>query len=118
MSFSLMTQRCRFCSKFRHPGEFVSGPVKGLCWKCFETWSDAVQVLMGNGVPKACPECDRTYDEVQFAQGTPDVRWVLHPKDGIAQFLCGACSDGYERKRLDLYGDTPYGLKKKLKGAR
>jgi hypothetical protein len=42
----------------------------------------------------------------------------LHPKDGIAQFLCVRCSDGYERKRLDLYGGTPYGERKKLKGAK
>lgn len=42
----------------------------------------------------------------------------LHWKDGVYQVLCRACSDRYERKRLDLYGDTVHGHLKKLKGAK
>jgi hypothetical protein len=46
-----------------------------------------------------------------FLGGTPDVRYGVHRKDGLYQLLgvaCG-CSGRYERKRLDMYGDTPYG---------
>lgn len=39
----------------------------------------------------------------------------LHPMDGLYAFLCLTCSDEYERKRLDLYGDTPHGHARGLK---
>jgi hypothetical protein len=69
--------------------------------------------------PKGGQECGRTYEQLEWLAGA-DVRFGFHLKDGIYQVLgmaCG-CSDAYERKRLDLYGNTPYGLSKKLKGAK
>lgn len=84
----------------------------GICWQCFHDWQDALAVLSGaNGHPKACAVCRADWEELKRRSPGPDVRMVLHPKDGIAQFLCGPCSDTYERKRLDIYGKTPYGQK-------
>lgn len=116
MAPAVFKQRCRFCSRFRHPREFVHNAVVGLCWHCFEHWLAAIEALAGRGVPKGCPMCGRSYDELERASGSADVRMRLHPVDGIAMFVCMPCSDAYERKRLDLYGSTPYGERKKLKG--
>jgi hypothetical protein len=108
--------RCRFCSKFRDQREFVHDSVVGMCWHCREWHLHALNILAGNP-PRGCQECGLNYDQLEALSATGDVRVCLHPKDGIWQVLCGPCSDEYERKRLDLYGDTPYGLKRKLKGA-
>jgi hypothetical protein len=102
--------RCRGCSQFRHRAEFVGGPVVGFCFQCFERHQKAMDMLAAN-VPPGCQECGRTLDELQAANPQGDVPMRLHDKDGIKQVLCVACSDEYERKRLDLYGGTPYGRK-------
>lgn len=115
---AVILARCRFCSKFRHPKEFIHDATVGMCWRCYEWHQHALDVLAGGGVPRGCQECGRTYEELERTAGGPDVRMALHPKDGIYQVLCGGCSDEYERKRLDIYGNTPYGHAKKLQGAK
>ena len=77
-----------------------------------------MRVLLEGGVPQACAECRRSFDELSRLAGSADVRMRLHWKDGLYQFLCPPCSDAYERKRLDQFGSTPYGERKKLKGAK
>ena len=104
----LITVRCRFCSKPRNPKEFIGGPTVGFCLDCLTWHEHALKVLAGE-VPKGCQECGATM--LQVAERTPggDVPMRMHVKDGIYQLLCVPCSDVYERKRMDLYGDTPYG---------
>lgn len=111
----LLKLRCRLCSKFRSPSEFVHSPITGYCWHCYEWHQRALKMLAGED-PPGCQECEVSF-EVLRAAACGDLRMYLHPKDGIYQVLCLKCSDEYERKRLDLYGDTPHGFLKKLKGA-
>lgn len=107
--------KCRFCSKFRSPNEFIHDATVGYCWVCYEWHQHALKMLAGVD-PPGCQQCG-TFFEVLRSRAAGDLRMYLHPKDGIYQILCKACSDGYERKRLDLYGDTPHGWLRKLKGA-
>jgi hypothetical protein len=44
-----------------------------------------------------------------------NVGMYLHQKDGVYQILCRSCSDHYVRQRVDLYGDTEFGDRLKLK---
>ncbi len=116
--------RCRRCGKFRDPREFVHGHTLGYCWFCYEWHAIALDAFAGNP-PKGCQDCGRTYAELEALgtlsmDGRGDVRFAFHVKDGIYQVLgvaCG-CSGAYERKRLDLYGDTPYGREHQLDRAK
>jgi hypothetical protein len=111
--------RCHYCSRARTPAEMV-GIGKGgaaMCWRCWESHLQAVQALSG-AIPRGCGECAVTFAALQEAAPGGNVRMYVHWKDGIYQLLCPMCSDRYERKRLDLYGDTAYGWKNKLKGAK
>jgi hypothetical protein len=111
--------RCRCCGKFRNPAEFVHTVEAGYCWFCYEWHAHALAVFAG-AQPRGCQECGRSYDELERYSRNGDVKFGLHRKDGIYQILglaCG-CSDAYERKRLDMYGRTPDGERKKLMGAK
>jgi hypothetical protein len=113
----VIKERCRMCGNWRHPREFVHNSVTGYCWHCYEWHQHAIAVLAG-GVPRGCQGCDRKHEELERLGGSADVKYGMHRRDGIYQLLgiaCG-CSDEYERKRLDMYGSTPYGDAKKLKG--
>lgn len=106
--------RCRLCSKARDPREFVVDPIVGFCFVCLEWHRKALDVLAG-AIPCGCQECGTGFGELKRRAPGGDLRMYLHPKDGIYQVLCETCSDNYELKRADLYGDTPYGQAKKLK---
>jgi hypothetical protein len=110
--------RCRFCGKFRHPREFVHDAVVGYCFDCYDWHRHALEMLTTGGFPRGCQVCGRSYDELERLNPRGDVKVTLQPKDGLYQILCQPCTADYERKRLDLYGSTPYGEAKKLKGAR
>jgi hypothetical protein len=115
----VMKARCRVCGKFRSPREFVHGSIVGYCWHCYEWHQHALACFAGDP-PRGCQECGATYEQLERSGGSPDVRFGFHSKDGVYQilgFACG-CSDAYERKRLDLYGRTPYGAAKKLMGSK
>ena len=112
--------RCRLCGKARHPREFIHDAIVGFCWRCFEWHQKALRAFTHAEPPDGCQECGATYEQLEAISPGADVRFGFHPKDGIYQVLgmaCG-CSDAYERKRLDLYGRTPYGEKRKLMGAK
>lgn len=100
------------CSKHRDPREFVADPVVGYCWHCLEWHQHAMEVMAG-AIPKGCQECDRSFADIARVSGD-NVRMFLHPKDGVWQVLCPPCSDSYETKRRDLYGNTPHGKAKGL----
>jgi hypothetical protein len=112
-----MLARCRFCSRHSNPHEFVHDPIIGYCWHCYEWHQRALHMLASGEMPPGCQECNRSKDELLREAGDGDLRMYVHPKDGIYQVLCKRCSDRYERKRLDLYADTPHGFRQKLKGA-
>jgi hypothetical protein len=115
-----MRARCRFCGQWRDPREFVHGALVGYCWRCLEWHAHALELLRSGAPARGCQECDRDYAALEAMTAGADVRFGLHRKDGVWQVLgvaCG-CSDAYERKRLDMYGSTPYGERKKLKGAK
>lgn len=118
---AIFTHACRNCGKQRHPKEFVGNPVIGYCWHCYEWHQHAIEVFTG-APPRGCQECGRTYDELErlVEPGDGGVRLAFFRKDGIYQVLgvrCG-CADAYERKRLDMFASTPYGERKKLRGAK
>ncbi len=119
LAFQIRT-RCHYCSKFRHQREVVRIGTGGavMCWACYEHHQEALLSLCHGKPPKACHGCGRSYEELEKTSADGNVSMWCHMKDGIYQMLCRPCSDAYERKRLDLYGDTEYGWKKKLKGAK
>jgi hypothetical protein len=73
--------------------------------------------MLAGSVPVGCQECGATWQTLAEREPGADITMVLHDKDGTYQLLCRKCSDAYERKRADFFGDTPYGFRKKLKGA-
>ncbi len=108
-----MHARCRRCSRFRHPSEFIAGPVAGYCLRCYEGHRAALAVLEG-GIPQACTACSRSFRELTEAAGDADIRMYVHWQDGLYGVLCHACSDAYEQKRRDLYQRTPHGVRKAI----
>lgn len=109
--------RCRFCSKWRHQREFLGDPTLAPCWDCYHWNQAAIRVLAG-APPPGCQVCGLTWQQLREQTPGDNVPMFLHPRDGILQLLCKACSDAYERKRLDLYAGTPYGWVRKLAGAK
>jgi hypothetical protein len=113
-----MQHKCRRCSHWRPVEEFVAGgPVSGYCLGCYERHHEALRVLAG-ALPTSCVLCDLSFSALREACAPADPRMYLHVIDGLYGLLCPRCSDDYERKRLDLYGATPYGEAKKLRGAK
>lgn len=98
---------CRFCSKPRNPNEFIAGTVIGMCFHCYEWHQHALGVL-SNEPPPGCQECGITFGEL-YERADREFKMRLYRKDGIYQILCEPCGDRYERKRLDQFGNTPYG---------
>jgi len=106
--------RCRFCSKWRYPGDFIGDSRVAPCVECW-LWQRAAIRVLGGATPPGCQgPCKRNWEQLREATPGENVRMFVQPKDGILQLLCGRCSDGYERKRLDLYAGTPYAALKKL----
>lgn len=117
----IFCEQCSVCSKWRNPHEMQHLPGGALrCWKCYYNHLNALHAISTGEPPAGCHECGITYEQLTELpeSGNTGVAMFLHWKDGTYQFLCRRCSDGYERKRLDLYGNTVHGYKKKLKGAK
>jgi hypothetical protein len=104
--FLRLPHRCRFCGHFYPLEEFVGGgPETGYCLKCYSDLAMKIALLRGI---RGCQECGTTFELLTARAGGADVRMRMYAKDGIWQLLCGACGDEYERKRLDMFGATPY----------
>ena len=115
---AIITERCHYCSRWRSPHEILHLPGRAkMCLRCFEWHCEALKMLSGQP-PKGCQECGVSFQALMERAGSGNTPMYLHRKDGVYQVLCRACSDRYERKRLDLYGDTVHGHLKKLKGAK
>lgn len=102
--------KCRRCSHWRNPREFVHSAELGYCWYCYEHHAKVLEILAGSAMPDGCQGCNRTHEQLEALAGTPDVRYGFHVKDGIYQMLgvaCG-CDRAYIAKRDDLYGRTPF----------
>lgn len=113
---TVLLAKCRACSHYRDPREFVGGPVIGICWQCYERHTEALAMLAGNP-PRGCQECGLSVaelDAISRRAGAADTRLVLERKDGIYQMLCIPCSVVYEAKRPDLFRNTPYGAAMKI----
>jgi hypothetical protein len=112
----ILKTRCHYCSRFRHPREIVKIGTGGakMCWHCWG-WHQKVLLMLATGKPpEGCQECGVTFDDLQAASGSGDVRMYIHPKDGIYQVLCRICSDRYVPQRVDLYRATQFGHKRKI----
>ena len=118
-AFSLL-QRCDYCSKWRLPSEmmrFGADKCMAMCHNCYQRHEKAMQMLSGLPAEKwGCQECGVSAVAIRERSHDGNCRLYVHWKDGIYEILCRPCSDAYEKKRLDLYGNTPYGWKRKLKG--
>lgn len=128
----VISVRCHYCSKARSPREVVNlgGVVKRtaagvvregqatMCWACYERHCATVKYLGSGELPKGCMECGTSMEALRAREADGNARLWVHWKDGIYQMLCRGCSDAYEKRRLDLYGDTAYGHMRKLKGAK
>ncbi len=102
--------RCRLCSKFRDPREFIGGShVVGFCWDCYAWHMKAIEVLATGKLPRGCQICERTYEELERLSPNGDVPMTIQKRDGIYVLHCRDCGPEYERKRLDMYRGTPHG---------
>lgn len=88
-----------------------------LCWRCLE-WHRKAMAMLAGAPPPGCQECGITFAALMERSPDGNVGMYLHSKDGVYQILCGTCSHQYVRKRVDLYGDTLFGDKAKLKGTK
>lgn len=110
---------CPYCGRFVSPLDIIpigTGGAK-FCLRCFEWHQKATRMLSMN-VPWACQECNTSLRNLILSSPDGNVVFRVYAKDGIYQVLCGKCGDAYERKRLDLFGDTQYGWENKLKGSK
>lgn len=110
----LIGEKCPMCSKFRSPSEILrmgEGECVRICLDCYAWHRRALDMLAGTP-PPGCQVCGVSFEEAKARDGNS--RMWLHQKDGIYQILCGWCDAKYVQKRRDLYGNTPYGKKKKL----
>jgi hypothetical protein len=110
----VITERCTYCSKGRSPKDIIhmtSGA--RMCLRCYHWHSHALDVLAGNP-PRGCQECHITFEVLEKRSRDGNVRMQVHVKDGIYSVLCQRCSDGYVRKRPDLYRETPFGAENKI----
>lgn len=116
MAGVIIGERCHQCSKHYATGDLHDWPggVR-VCASCLDKHRRAMQAVAGVDELTCC-ECGSHGRNLLDASG--EGRMAIHSKDGIMQLLCPRCSDAYERKRLDLYGDTEYGWRKRLKGAK
>lgn len=116
---SWMSIRCHYCSKWQHPREVMPIGKGGarMCLKCFDWHQKAILMLAGHP-PPGCQECSVTFAQLMERAPDGNVGMYLHSKDGVYQILCRTCSDQYARKRVDLYGDTLFGDRNKLKGTK
>lgn len=115
----VLQEKCPYCSKWRHPREVMklgTGGVK-ICWHCWEWHRKALAVFAG-APPPGCQECGVTFAALMERAPDGNVGMYLQSKDGVYQILCRSCSSQYVRKRVDLYGDTLYGDRQKLKGTK
>lgn len=117
---AIFTVRCHYCSRPRNPTEILKIGTGGvvMCWHCYEWHLKALRMLCGHP-PPGCQECGTTFTQLQeraakYAAVAGDCSMYIHPKDGIYQVLCRACSDRYVPQRVDLYRPTEYGYRKKL----
>lgn len=100
---------CRMCGKHRHPKEFVGGgPVTGYCWHCYEWHRKAWEALEGRVEPECC------FCAVKPSEVAADLVMRIYRVDGMYAMTCIPCGHAYEKKRLDMFGQTPYGHKKGL----
>lgn len=111
---AIFTVRCHYCSHPRTPTEILKIGTGGaiMCWHCYEWHLKALKMLCGQP-PPGCQTCGVTFDELA-ERSSGDCCMYVHPKDGIYQVLCRACSDRYVPQRVDLYRPTKYGFLKKL----
>lgn len=110
--------RCKICQKSKGKNHFVfqSDDSGNVCDDCY-AWHRRAIRLLGGEIPKGCQECNRSVYEIAQASASEDVRFFVHPKDGIYQLLCARCSDAYERK-VPIYKETLYGRMKKMAGCK
>jgi hypothetical protein len=108
--------RCRFCGSFRHRREFVLPDRTTIspCVECYQAHEEALFAL-AEKVEPGCYDCRRKLSELPSENAHDDVSMCLHWKDGLYQLLCRQCSATYEVKKKDMYADTPYGHRRKLK---
>lgn len=108
MSF-LLTVRCTTCSKHYPPAQLIkySNNVR-VCGNCHRRHNEALDALAGKRIPE-CQNCHKTIEVLAAEQGTENVSMMAHFADGIYALFCRRCSDAYEQKRKDLYGETQYG---------
>ena len=116
---TVLSLKCHYCSKFRHATDVQHWPGGVvICHHCYEWHKKALDMLAGKPPVRECQECKASF--VDQADGSVDgnISLFVHQKDGIYSVLCRTCSDAYETKRADLYGDTLYGEQKRLKGSK
>lgn len=107
--------RCRICQHGRNRQECAGGERSGYtCVRCLEWHFHALDVL-GGAVPQGCQECGLDWEAEKKRAINGEVRMYAVPKDGIYQLLCAGCSKKYVHKRPDMYGDSEFGKRLKLK---
>lgn len=112
----ILAVNCPYCGQARNPREVMRIGTGGalMCWQCHERHVAALHAL-ASGIAPACAGCGASREALCAQSADGECRMYLHPKDGIYQLLCPACSGRYIRQRADLYGSTRFGYKNKLR---
>ena len=115
----VVRERCPYCSKQVSPQDIIpigTGGAK-ICLNCWQRHQQAMKMFAAK-TPFFCSGCKNSLRNLILSSPDGNVTFRVYWKDGIYQVLCKKCGDAYERKRLDLFGDTQYGWENKLKGAK
>jgi len=111
-----MRVRCPYCGKWKPAPEVQHIGAVSVCVECLEWSRKAMDALTHGTWPTECQVCHTSTDllaaEAEARGG--QLQMAVVSKDGIYQVLCLTCARAYARKRLDLYGGTPYAKREGL----
>jgi predicted CXXCH cytochrome family protein len=114
----LIGRKCPYCTHFRSLHDLMPFAGTEICQSCYRAHLAALEALSNSAPPKECSECHLTYQQLRDRAGLDDnqpATMDCHNENGVYRFLCRICSRKYVIARRELYGDTEFGHKLRLK---
>jgi predicted CXXCH cytochrome family protein len=114
----LISETCPYCAKPRPVSDILPFGGTTICTSCYQAHLAALWALTNAAPPNECSECHLTYRQLLENAGVVDNQphsMDCHYENGAYRFLCKKCSAAYVRKRRELYGNTEFGNKLKLR---
>lgn len=114
----LLTEICPYCTHARSLHDIMPFAGTKICQECYQAHLEALRVFSDAKPPSECSGCHLSYAELCARAGIREDQQAtmqVHYENGVYRILCKRCSDGYVRKRVELYGDTEFGRNLGLK---